>query len=106
MIYLVLKHPQARSTFEEMGLDSQFNPLLVHHVNGQNLESVETVIFCTGKINYDMRALLSKTPAETQSKIAIFVVEELLPFPEQVIKEKLSGVNKSANVKEFYVRFD
>lgn len=96
-----MKHPQAKSSFEEMGPDTAFTPVYVH---GGSLESAETVIFCTGKVNYDIRAMLAKAPAEAQSRVSILVVEELLPFPEHIIKEKLSQVNKSAKVlfiKEF-----
>lgn len=91
----MLKHPQAKSKFEDMGPDTEFNPLFVHH--GGDLSNVSTAIFCSGKINYDLRALLAKNP-EGAKKVALFVVEELLPFPEQLIKEKLAEVNKSAKV--------
>ncbi len=91
----MLKHPQAKSSFEEMGPNTAFTPVYAH---GCSLDSAETVIFCTGKVNYDIRAMLAKAPAEAQQRVAILVVEELLPFPEQIIKEKLSQVNKSAKV--------
>jgi len=80
-----------------MDSNTEFTPLYVFQGDNNNLGSVETVIFCAGKINYDIRNILSKTP-ESYEKIAIFAIEELLPFPEQIIKEKLSQVNKSAKV--------
>jgi len=81
-----------------MGINTEFNPLLVFHGQNKSLEDVQTVIFCSGKIHYDLRAVLTKTP-EAFDKIAIFAIEELLPFPEKIIKEKLSQVNKSAQVE-------
>lgn len=81
-----------------MGIDTEFQPLYVFQGDKKNLETVKTVIFCAGKINYDIRNILNKTP-EVYENIAIFAIEELLPFPEQIIKEKLSQVNKSAQVK-------
>ena len=90
-----MKHPQAKSKFSDMGPDTQFQPLLVY--NSGDLSNVETAIFCTGKINYDIRGLLAKAQ-DGGKKVAVFVVEELLPFPEQIIKEKLQEVNKSAKV--------
>jgi len=80
-----------------MDSNTEFTPLYVFQGDNNNLSSVETVIFCAGKINYDIRNILGKTP-ESYEKIAIFAIEELLPFPEQIIKEKLSQVNKSAKV--------
>ena len=83
-----------------MGPDTEFQPLYVHQGEGGNLDSVETAIFCSGKISYDIKAALSKSP-ESSKKVALFVVEELLPFPESVIKQELAKVNKAAKV---YIR--
>lgn len=99
----MLKHPQAKSKFSEMGPNTEFTPLLVH--NSGDLGSVETAIFCTGKVSYDIRALLAKAQ-DGGKKVAVFVIEELLPFPESVIKEKLQQVNKSAKVNKNFCEYE
>ena len=93
----MLKHPQAKSKFEDMGPGTEFQPIQVYQAEGGDLSQAEVAIFCTGKISYDIKALLAKSPEKAQ-KVALFTVEELLPFPESIIKEKLSQVSKSAQV--------
>jgi 2-oxoglutarate dehydrogenase E1 component len=52
----LLRHPECRSSFDEMTPDSQFQRLITDNgpVAAVNPSSVKKIIFCTGKVYYDL----------------------------------------------------
>jgi 2-oxoglutarate dehydrogenase E1 component len=93
----VLKHPLARSKIEDLGDETQFRPYFVSVAEGKSLGQVDNVFLCTGKISYDIRTQL-KADTELDKKSAVISIEELLPFPEERLKNELSQLKKSAKV--------
>jgi len=86
---LLLRHPQAKSKFEEMGPDSSFKPIITTKRDGSSDGDVSIAIICSGKTSYDIAAMLKENEA-TDKKTAILRIEELLPFPEPLLKDQLA----------------
>ncbi|XP_041447595.1 2-oxoglutarate dehydrogenase-like, mitochondrial isoform X2 [Drosophila obscura] len=83
----LLRHPEAKSPFSEMSEGSEFQRIIPDNgPAGQNPASVKKVVFCSGRVYYD----LTKTRAEKQleSDVAILRVEQISPFPFDLVKEQ------------------
>lgn len=80
----LLRHKLAISSIEELG-EGQFN-WLISESDAIDPLSVKRVIFCTGKIYYD---LLQRRREQKLNHIAIIRIEQLYPFPEQEVKAVL-----------------
>lgn len=76
-----------------MNEGSEFKPLLVF--NNADLQKKKTILFCSGKISYEIQELISKNP-KIQENTLLLVIEELFPFPEALIKKAIQDMNKSS----------
>ena len=74
---------------EDMGPNTAFKPIITTKRDGSNDENVSLAIICSGKTSYDIAATL-KENEEIDKKTAIVRIEELLPFPESLLKEQLA----------------
>ncbi|MDP9055135.1 MAG: 2-oxoglutarate dehydrogenase E1 component, partial [Acidobacteriota bacterium] len=79
----LLRSPVAVSSFSEL-TGSAFRPVI-----GDTLDPsrVRKVVFCTGKVYYD---LVAARDARKMEDVAVVRIEELYPFPEQAIQNVLS----------------
>jgi 2-oxoglutarate decarboxylase len=79
----LLRHPKAMSTFEEL-TSGGFREV----INDSNIDAsrVTRVIFCSGKVYYDLLAAREKNNAR---HIALVRVEQMYPFPEEQINDVL-----------------
>ncbi len=90
----LLRHPLAVSSLEELSSG------VYHNVIGEvdediKPENVERVVFCSGKVYYE---LLDQRRKNEQKNVAIIRVEQLYPFPE---KELAAELEKYSHVKQF-----
>jgi len=90
----LLRHPLAVSSMEELASG------VYHNVIGEvdediKPENVERVVFCSGKVYYE---LLEQRRKNEQTNVAIIRVEQLYPFPEQELAKELE---KYQHVKQF-----
>jgi 2-oxoglutarate dehydrogenase E1 component len=79
----LLRHPRAVSTFEELssgGFREVINDTYV------DPSRVTRVVFCSGKVYYDLLAAREKN---NSNHIALVRVEQTYPFPEQQINDAL-----------------
>lgn len=76
----LLRHPKVFSTLEELS-EGHFQPVIDDVENEP--ATVKRVIFCSGKIYYD---LLAKKEEYTARDIAIVRVEQLHPFPHEQLQ--------------------
>ncbi|MBV9576174.1 MAG: 2-oxoglutarate dehydrogenase E1 component, partial [Gammaproteobacteria bacterium] len=88
----LLRNPLAVSNLEEL-VKGEFQ-LIIPEIDEMNAAKIERVIFCAGKIYYE---LLQQRRSSKLDNIAIIRVEQLYPFPSEVC-EKVFGVYR--NVKE------
>ena len=80
----LLRRPDAASSIEDL-VSGEFRPLIDDSVAAAHPESVRRLVFCCGKIFYDIAEALSKLEAEERAKIALARVEELYPWPHDEI---------------------
>ena len=74
----LLRLPQAASQLEELS-SGRFQPVIDDPTAGDRRDEVQRVVFCTGKLFYDLMA------KERPSNIAVARVEELYPWPAEQI---------------------
>ncbi|XP_062128244.1 2-oxoglutarate dehydrogenase-like, mitochondrial isoform X2 [Drosophila sulfurigaster albostrigata] len=92
----LLRHPEAKSPFSEMSEGSEFQRIIPDRgPAGENPSNVKKVVFCTGRVYYD----LTKTRADKQLEkdIAIVRVEQVSPFPFDLVKEQ-ANLYKNADL--------
>ncbi|XP_018319554.1 2-oxoglutarate dehydrogenase, mitochondrial isoform X2 [Agrilus planipennis] len=91
----LLRHPEARSNFDEMVDGTEFQRVIPD--NGpasKNPQSVKKLVFCSGKVYYDLNAERKKRNLEAD--VAISRLEQISPFPYDLIK---SECEKYANAQ-------
>jgi 2-oxoglutarate dehydrogenase E1 component len=75
----LLRHPAAASKLDDLAT-KQFQPILNDDVASKAPEQVTRLVFCSGKIFYDL------TDKERPSSVAIVRIEELAPWPKDLSK--------------------
>ena len=76
----LLRHPDAKSSFDDMVEGTSFRPLIPDTgVVTDNPDKVKKVLFCTGKIYYDL--VKERDAKDLSDTIAINRVEQISPFP-------------------------
>ncbi|GIX96950.1 2-oxoglutarate dehydrogenase-like, mitochondrial [Caerostris extrusa] len=84
----LLRHPDARSSFDVMTEGTTFERLIPDEgPAGQNPQSVERVVFCTGKVFYDL--IKKRAESKRDSSVAIVRIEQLCPFPFDLVKQEV-----------------
>lgn len=80
----LLRHPLAVSTLEELATGGF--QLAIGEIDNLNAQQVKRVVFCSGKVYYD---LLAKRRTNEQTDVAILRIEQLYPFPHQTVQALL-----------------
>ncbi|MBU2871514.1 2-oxoglutarate dehydrogenase E1 component [Colwellia sp. E2M01] len=89
----LLRHPLAVSSMEELSTGVFHN--VIGEIDDIKPENVERVVFCSGKVYYE---LLEQRRKEEQTNVAIIRIEQLYPFPEEELTAELE---KYQHVKQF-----
>ncbi len=87
----LLRHKLATSTKEQL-TEGQFQTVIPDR--RMKVKDVKRIIFCSGKVYYD---LLAKLTEEKNESIALSRVEQLYPFPRKALT---SQIDKYPNAKE------
>ncbi|XP_043844023.1 2-oxoglutarate dehydrogenase-like, mitochondrial [Dromiciops gliroides] len=89
----LLRHPEARSSFDDMMPGTSFRRMIPEEGSAsQAPKDVKRLIFCTGKVYYDL--VKERKNQDLEKRVAITRVEQIFPFPFDLIKqeiEKYSG---------------
>jgi 2-oxoglutarate dehydrogenase E1 component len=81
----LLRHPQCRSSFDDINIGSEFQRMLLDQgPASQQPADIKKVLFCTGKVYYDLAK--ARADAGLDDKIAIHTVEQISPFPFDIVK--------------------
>jgi 2-oxoglutarate dehydrogenase E1 component len=88
----LLRHPKAVSTFEELTTGG-FREVIAD--TAVDMSRVTRVVFCSGKVYYDLLAARDKNNA---NHIALVRLEQMYPFPEQQINDVLMRYPLTAEV--------
>ncbi|WP_286266609.1 2-oxoglutarate dehydrogenase E1 component [Thalassotalea atypica] len=89
----LLRHPLAVSSLEELANGVYQN--VIGEIDEIDPNKVERVVFCSGKVYYE---LLEQRRRNEQENVAIIRIEQLYPFPE---KELQAEIEKYSHVKQF-----
>ncbi|EDW69592.1 2-oxoglutarate dehydrogenase-like, mitochondrial isoform X2 [Drosophila virilis] len=83
----LLRHPEAKSPFSEMSEGSEFLRIIPDRgPAADNASNVKKVVFCTGRVYYDLTK--ARTEKQLEKDIAIVRVEQVSPFPFDLVKEQ------------------
>jgi 2-oxoglutarate dehydrogenase E1 component len=88
----LLRHPQCVSSLEDFSKGGFQEIYDDHSVDSKKAAKVEKVLFCSGKIYYD---LMAKKEADKREDIAIVRLEQLYPFPKTQMDAILDKYNKA-----------
>jgi 2-oxoglutarate dehydrogenase E1 component len=80
----LLRHKQAVNTLEDL-CDGEFHTV-IHDSQEVDDKSITRIIFCSGKVFYDLDA---KRVEDELKHVAIVRIEQLYPFPENDLREVL-----------------
>ncbi|MBA3988348.1 2-oxoglutarate dehydrogenase E1 component [Aliidiomarina maris] len=89
----LLRHADAVSSLEELADGVFYN--VIGEIDEQDAKKVERVVFCGGKVYYD---LLKQRREQELNNIAIIRIEQLYPFPHQEMADVLKQYQ---HVKDF-----
>ncbi|WP_108125343.1 2-oxoglutarate dehydrogenase E1 component [Saccharospirillum mangrovi] len=90
----LLRHKDAVSSLEELA-EGSFQTVIDETNADIDPKQVERVVFCSGKVYYD---LIEKRQKEEVKNVAIVRIEQLYPFPEERLYEVLSGYKNLKDV--------
>ncbi|XP_010338904.1 2-oxoglutarate dehydrogenase-like, mitochondrial isoform X1 [Saimiri boliviensis] len=83
----LLRHPEAKSSFDQMVSGTSFQRVIPEDgVAAQAPEQVRRLIFCTGKVYYDL--VKERSSQGLEEKVAITRLEQISPFPFDLIKQE------------------
>ncbi|XP_058465186.1 2-oxoglutarate dehydrogenase complex component E1-like isoform X3 [Malaya genurostris] len=81
----LLRHPEAKSPFSEMVDGTEFQRIIPDaSAASENPTKVKKLIFCSGRVYYDI--LKARRERKLESEIAISRLEQISPFPYDLIK--------------------
>jgi 2-oxoglutarate dehydrogenase E1 component len=80
----LLRRPDAASSLSDLS-SGVFKTVLDDPVAAAGVNEVQRLVFCSGKIYYDIIAALAEKPADQRARLAIVRVEELYPWPHDAI---------------------
>jgi len=89
----LLRHPLAVSSLEELSTGEFKN--VIGEIDELDAKAVERVVFCSGKVYYE---LLDQRRKSEQENVAIIRIEQLYPFPD---KELQIALKDFQHVKQF-----
>ncbi len=78
----LLRHKETFSLLSDIGVESCFQSVLTD--NRSNTQDVKKLIFCSGKIYYDLMQSVS-----SRSDIALVRIEQLYPFPLDEVRDEI-----------------
>ncbi|XP_049866076.1 2-oxoglutarate dehydrogenase complex component E1 isoform X2 [Pectinophora gossypiella] len=85
----LLRHPEAKSSFDEMNECTTFKRLLPEAgPASENPSGVRKLAFCTGRVYYDL--IKQRREKGLEKDIAIARVEQISPFPYDLVKAEVA----------------
>ncbi|XP_046421044.1 2-oxoglutarate dehydrogenase, mitochondrial isoform X2 [Neodiprion fabricii] len=83
----LLRHPEARSSFDLMTEDTHFLRVIPEEgPAAQNTNNVKKLLFCSGKVYYDLTK--ARKEKQLEDTVSIARVEQISPFPYDLVKKE------------------
>ncbi len=90
----LLRHPSAASSFENLTND-EFRPIRKLVMPNSHLDQVRRIVLCSGKILADLD---THPDLDKVEDIGLIVIEELYPFPDELIKNAFESFGNYEDV--------
>ena len=87
----LLRHPMAVSEIKDL-TSGGFSEILE---DPETIKNPGRVVCCSGKIFYELVKNRSESSREVRDKVAIIRMEQLYPFPEQLLKQVIARYRKT-----------
>jgi 2-oxoglutarate dehydrogenase E1 component len=82
----LLRHPECRSSFDDLLPGTEFQRMILDSgAASQQPSAVKKVLFCTGKVYYDL--LKDRRERGLEAEVAIHTIEQISPFPFDIMKK-------------------
>ncbi len=91
----LLRLKRCQSSLADMA-GGAFHRVLFDHAPGEADASVERIVLCSGKVYYDLKQAAEE--AGLGERVVFVRLEQLAPFPEEVLDEELKRYPKQATV--------
>lgn len=88
----LLRHPKVICSLKEL-TDGHFQEVIADTT--VSMDKVERVVFCSGKLYYDLENHREGLSAKEQQKTALVRVEQLYPYPHQQVQEVLKSAKNA-----------
>merc|ERR1712142_979216 len=96
----LLRHPECKSSFDLLQPGTEFQRMILDAGSAsQNPSDISKVLFCTGKIYYDL--IKERRERGLEDKIAIHTIEQISPFPFDIMKKV---TDEYSNAELFWVQ--
>jgi 2-oxoglutarate dehydrogenase E1 component len=92
----LLRMPEAGSSLDALATGT-FQPVLDDPRASRDREKVQRLVFCTGKMYYDLSAGITQRKGGTKVPVAVLRVEELYPWPHSEVGQL---IDRYPNVEE------
>jgi len=92
----LLRHKGCVSSLAEMGPGSSFHRVMYERPPSRADRQIERVVLCTGKIYYEL--LQQRAELGLDEAVALVRLEQLAPFPDDVLAEELVRYPKRAQL--------
>ncbi len=92
----LLRHKRCVSSFSEMVSSSSFHRVMYEHAPSEKDKIVERVVICSGKVFYDLQD--ARKEKNLEDKVALVRMEQLAPFPAEVLAEELLRYKNSVSL--------
>jgi 2-oxoglutarate dehydrogenase E1 component len=93
----LLRLPAATSTPEELA-HGRFEPVLDDALASATPDAVRRVLFCSGKVYYDLLAEREQRLGDDAGEVALVRIEELYPWPEEAVAHVVRRYAKAERV--------
>jgi 2-oxoglutarate dehydrogenase E1 component len=93
----LLRHPKAAARVSDF-TQGNFQRLIDDRLAAENPGNVRRLILCSGKVYYDLVAEREERFGERASEIAIVRLEELYPWPEDLLTDLLVQYSAAGDI--------
>ncbi len=87
----LLRNKEAVSKIEDMAETTKFNKIIID--GDKTNKKVTKVVFCSGKIFYDIKEKMNN---EQANSMLIIRLEQLYPFPSEILEEAIKNFNHAS----------
>jgi 2-oxoglutarate dehydrogenase E1 component len=92
----LLRHKACTSTLADMGPGSSFHRVMYEKPPSPDDRKITRAVLCSGKVYYDLAQRRAELGLD--DSVALLRLEQIAPFPQQVLTEELARYAKSIDV--------